>query len=75
MNAATTSALVSGPCECEHIAHDERGRRTPNGNPGHRYFTRYAAGYLVTVHTTRGNITICKDCAKDCHHGAPAVTP
>ena len=54
-------------CACEHVAHFETGRFTPNGNPGHTYGVRFAQ--LVHVATVFGSFAVCADCARDCHYG------
>lgn len=55
-------------CECEHDAHFEKNKRTPNGNPGHNYQSEYFENYMRTVRTPYGSFLVCKDCAEDCLH-------
>jgi hypothetical protein len=57
--------LVSQNCQCEHIAHLEKSRRTPNGNPGHKYGAQFMR--LKEVKTAYGTFHICLDCWQDCH--------
>lgn len=52
------------PCECEHAAHVDRNRRTPAGNPGHRYGAPFFN--LKRVRTVFGHFDVCEDCARDC---------
>ncbi len=61
-------------CECEHISHFERNRRSPNGNPTHKYGRLYAESYMVSMDTEYGAFRVCKDCAEDCMHDFKAVT-
>lgn len=56
-------------CECEHIAHMDRDRHTPNGNPSHRYGVEFNAELLQLASTERGHFWVCPDCAGDCQHG------
>ena len=53
-------------CQCEHIAHVKKDKRTPNGNPGHRYGVDFNTLYITTVKTHYGTFTICRDCERDC---------
>ena len=54
-------------CECEHIAHfPEEKRKTPNGNPGHRYGQKFFEETMVNKGTEHGKFLVCKDCANDC---------
>lgn len=62
----------SRKCECSQEAHfhgtdGEPNALTPNGNPGHLYGAKYAAGYLYTFRTMYRLLVICKDCAQDCY--------
>jgi len=57
-------------CQCEHIAHFERDKRTPNGNPAHSYGVAYSDRFITRVATSYGVFTVCLDCAKDCHSEA-----
>lgn len=63
---AAILAPVSAPCECEHIAHLEPGRYTPNGNPGHKYGQRFVQGQLTPVKTDCGTFKVCPSCKVDC---------
>jgi len=54
------------PCQCEHIAHCQRDRFTPNAKPGHRYQARFMYEKLVAVKTPYGVYRVCKDCEMDC---------
>ena len=51
-------------CQCEHICHMDHERRSPNGNPGHRYGTEFYNP--VTVKTAYGPFSVCLDCKADC---------
>lgn len=58
-------------CECEHEAHFDRNKRTPMGNPAHRYGAKYAARIMATVTVGGGcaqTMNLCEDCREDCHH-------
>lgn len=51
-------------CQCEHVAHFEHERRTPNGNPGHDYGVQFAT--VIRVATDYGVFAVCLDCWRDC---------
>jgi len=53
-------------CQCEHIAHFDTTKQTPNGNPAHPYEINYFESYLTRINTNYGTYLVCKDCAKDC---------
>jgi hypothetical protein len=78
----TETASPDGPgvckcmaCECEHVAHLDGAKRTPNGNPGHDYGARFAPGYLTEIQTTYGKFRVCRDCATDCHDNKNTRAP
>jgi hypothetical protein len=52
-------------CQCEHEAHFDPVKRTPDGNPGHRYGARFTGYFMVQVRSER----LCPDCAADCRAG------
>lgn len=56
--------MMTRLCECEHAAHFERDKRTPNGNPGHKWGAKFAT--RVPVKTPYGTFHVCVDCASDC---------
>lgn len=62
-------------CECEHECHTDRNKRSPNGNPGHKYHTQYGPSYLSEVKTDYGTFTVCHDCLNDCHAGGAVSAP
>ena len=53
-------------CECEHAAHFDSDKRTPNGNPAHRFAVRFHSLALTKVKTPYGTFNVCPDCQKDC---------
>lgn len=53
-------------CECEHIAHFDKGWLTPNGNPGHRADALFHRDCMKHVRTPYGLELVCPDCADDC---------
>lgn len=53
-------------CECEHLAHLEKGIITPNGNPGHKYGATFSQLHMQVVETPYGSFYVCSDCAHDC---------
>src|SRR5262245_35788197 len=55
-------------CECEHIAHFEKERRTPNGNPGHKYGAEFYQHATCSKKTTYGTMWFCVDCTVDCQN-------
>jgi len=59
--------MILTACKCEHEAHFDRKKRTPDGNPTHKYGMRYAMSYLRRVQTPYGIFTVCRDCAEDCY--------
>lgn len=59
---------ATGACQCEHEAHLDKAKLTPNGNPGHRYWQSFRLKQLVEVQTTYGTFRVCPDCAEDCHN-------
>lgn len=66
-------------CECEHIAHAsseyplEIKALTPNGNPGHEFYTQFNERAIVHVRSPYGIYRVCKDCAADCMHDYPVI--
>lgn len=54
------------PCECEHISHLDLSKRSPNGNPNHKYGVKFFPRYLVEVKTPWGTYTVCNGCSEDC---------
>jgi hypothetical protein len=58
-------------CQCEHIAHFDRCKRTPNGNPGHNYEAEFT--WTIEVKTDYGTFQVCKDCEEDCHQSKKKV--
>lgn len=44
----------------------DREKRTPNGNPGHKYGVRFHELAVVNVKTPYGTFRVCRDCADDC---------
>lgn len=57
--------ICVGNCECEHISHMDKKKRTPLGNPSHKYGQKYYG--LKAVKTPYGTFHICSDCINDCH--------
>lgn len=55
--------MTTRPCQCEHVAHFERQKRTPNGNPAHSYGKKFAERVLVRMNLS---YEVCKDCSEDC---------
>jgi hypothetical protein len=55
------------PCECEHVSHFEHDKRSPNGNPTHKYGQKFYEHHMTIVKTEYGTFHVCKDCANDCH--------
>lgn len=53
-------------CECEHTAHLEKGKTTPNGNSGHKYGAMFSLFYMELISTPYGTYHVCTDCAHDC---------
>lgn len=68
MNPNDSTSIKFASCQCEHIAHFEQSKRTPNGNPGHRYAARFNPATMKIVKTECGTFHICADCEKDCLH-------
>lgn len=65
------ATLPLSACTCEHRAHFPADAtlshpRTPHGNPGHVYGTRYVQRYIRPVQTPYGTFHVCLDCAADC---------
>lgn len=54
-------------CQCEHIAHFESDKRTPNGNPSHRADSFFHLDFIEPVKTPYGTFHVCRDCANDCY--------
>ena len=53
-------------CQCEHACHTDKAKRSPAGNPGHRYGQIFALSAERRVRTAWGTFLVCYDCAKDC---------
>lgn len=47
-------------CQCEHEAHFDKTKHTPNGNFGHIYEQIFM--------TDNKSFTFCQDCEKDCQN-------
>jgi hypothetical protein len=62
------NSLSTRPCECEHICHFEKDKRSPNGNPGHNYGIKFVERKMQEVKSTLGlhSTFYCMDCANDC---------
>jgi hypothetical protein len=58
--------LNTKSCECEHVSHFDKKKRSPAGNPNHRYGTKFAESFITPVKTPYGTFHVCDDCAKDC---------
>jgi len=54
-------------CECEHIAHFDETKTTPNTNPGHKYGVMFFNTQEII--TNYGKFIVCDDCANDCRKG------
>lgn len=65
-NRKRSSLAQTRSCECDHACHREPilgpAVRSPKGNPGHRYRTRFTELFLTS--TIYG--TLCKNCTVDC---------
>lgn len=59
---------MSRSCQCEHEAHFDRSKRTPYGNPAHKYGIKFAERVLVRMNNS---YEVCQDCAEDCRLPIP----
>ena len=60
-------------CECEHVCHMDTSKRSPLGNPGHKYGAKFHSLYCEQIKTPYGTFRVCRDCAKDCYAMYPVV--
>lgn len=58
--------VLSESCDCEHPAHFDPDKRTPNGNLGHQYQAMYIPRLTREILTMYGPLRVCIWCEKDC---------
>lgn len=57
--------IIFARCECKHIAHFDKTRRTPSGNPGHLTSSKknsFNTQFMQKITTIHGVFHVCSDC-------------
>lgn len=57
---------VTAKCQCEHESHFDFTKRSPDGNPNHRYGLLLYKEVLLSIKTLYGTFKVCPGCAEDC---------